>query len=236
MQEATAERDDLEAKAVSPVKIVTRPNSQHPVEAGQNPKRHPVAPNIMQTRAHLVDPNQTIDGRCARNDDLAFCTTPRARNSASPMPSGGSSNAGPPSSLSSAIARKAHPSRMRRNHLLSACREPGISPVAALKETRLWGSPQNRHRQEVLARAILLARRRCSIGSPIAATSSKPETTSSASRTARRKPPNPQRRSHELDQRLTLKPSSSRVSSQWQPRVRSRRKSTQGRSHHENSG
>jgi hypothetical protein len=59
-----------------------------------------------------------------------------------------------------------------------------------------------------------------------AATFSKLETTASASRIARRKPPNHQGEISDLDERLTQKPSSSRVSSQWKSRVKSRRKST----------
>src|ERR1700709_134126 len=52
--------------------------------------------------------------------------------------------------------------------------------------------------------------------------------TASASKPPRQSQPNPQRRKPELDERLTHKPSSSRVSSQWKSWVSSRRKLTPG--------
>ena len=62
-------------------------------------------------------------------------------------------------------------------------------------------------------------RPRCSTVSPTAATFSKPETTASVSKTARRKPPTRKGEISELDERLTSKPSSSRVSSRWKSGV-----------------
>ncbi|WP_084570742.1 alpha/beta fold hydrolase [Methylosinus sp. PW1] len=56
--------------------------------------------------------------------------------------------------------------------------------------------------------------------------SSKLETTASGSRTARRRRTNLQRKRPKLDDRLSRKPSSTRVTSQWKSRVKSRRKST----------
>jgi hypothetical protein len=65
-----------------------------------------------------------------------------------------------------------------------------------------------------------------SIVSPTVATSSKPETTGSASRTLGESRQTRKGETSKLDERLTPKPSSARVSSQWKSRVKSRRKST----------
>ena len=55
--------------------------------------------------------------------------------------------------------------------------------------------------------------------------------TASASRPARRKPQTRKGETSELDERLTTKPSSSRVSSRWKSRVNSQRKSTSSACH-----